>query len=83
MENMDQKSAKNQPNAPNLSAQKFGISMKKGFIGCPQSVYMIGLHCIDEILDQSKDYDWKLIEKKIVFAESNHASVQYGKILKG
>ena len=32
---------------------------------------MIGLHCIDEILDQSKDYDWKLIEKKIVFAESN------------
>ena len=44
---------------------------------------MIGLHCIDEILDQSKDYDWKLIEKKIVFAESNSASVQYGKVLQG
>ena len=75
MENMDKGGThctKNHPNAPNSSTQKFGISMKKGFIGPPQSVeYMIGLHCIDEILDQSKDYDWKLIEKKIVFAESN------------
>jgi len=29
------KLAENTPNVPNLSDQKFGISMKKGFIGRP------------------------------------------------